>query len=110
MADINIGVSEAILAAGRALLSVDVLVAKQLVQAETAYMLTREMIQQNQGALAIPLITLSVAAIGQGLVAYAAEQTSAELYSRSTAEQTQRAFENSQSVYQAAVSRLQRNR
>jgi hypothetical protein len=109
MADIDIWVSEAVLAANRALMTVDALVAKQLVQAETAYTLTREMIQQNQGALAIPLIMLSAAAISQGLTAYAMEQVSAESYSTSTAAQTQRALKNCQSVYQAAVSRLQGN-
>jgi hypothetical protein len=105
----NSGVSEAIFAANKALLTADVLVAKQLVQAEAAYMLTKEMIQQKQGALAIPLIVLSVAAIGQGLTAYAMEQMLAESYSMSMAAQTQRALKNSQSVYQAAVSRLQQN-
>jgi hypothetical protein len=109
MADMNGGVSEAILAANKALLTVDVLVAKQLVQAEAAYTLTKEMIQQKQGALAIPLIVLSVAAIRRGLTAYAMEQISAESYSMSMAAQTQRALKNSQSVYQAAVSRLQQN-
>ena len=109
MADMNGGVSEAILAANKALLTVDVLVAKQLVQAEAAYTLTKEMIQQKQGALAIPLIVLSVAAIGRGLTANAMEQISTESYSMSMAAQTQRALKNSQSVYQAAVSRLQQN-
>ena len=109
MADMNSGVNDAILAANKALLTVDVLVAKQLVQAESAYTLTKEMIQQKQGALAIPLIVLSVAAIGQGLTAYAMEQMSAESYSMSVAAQTERALKNSQSVYQAAVSRLQQN-
>ena len=107
MADMNGGVSEAILAANEALLTVDVLVTKQLVQAEAAYTLTKEMIEQKLGALAIPLIALSVAAIGQGLTAYAMEQISAESYSMSMAAQTQSALKNSKSVYQAAVSRLQ---
>jgi len=109
MAEINTGVSEAVLAANKALLAVNVLVAKQIAQAEAAYALTSQMIQQKQGALSLPLIMLSALAIAQGLTAYAMEQMSAESYSTSVAVQARLALKNSRSVYQAEVSRLRKD-
>lgn len=108
MAEMNIGVGEAACAADEALLAVYVLVAKQIPQAEAAYALTSQMIQQKQGALSLPLILLSVSAIGEGLTAYTMEQSSAKFYSTSVASQARRALSNSRFVYQSEVSRLRK--
>jgi hypothetical protein len=70
-------VADAQTAADEAVVTAELSASSGVAEAEIAYSLTYQMIQQNQGALAIPLCGLAAAAIAEGLTAYEREQAAA---------------------------------
>jgi len=77
-------VADAQTAADEAVVTAELSASSGVAEAEIAYSLTYQMIQQNQGALAIPLCGLAAAAIAEGLTAYEREQAATAAFAAAT--------------------------
>jgi hypothetical protein len=94
-------------AAATAVATAELSAAAAIVPAETAYLLTYNMIKQNQGALSFPLIALSFTAITAGLAAYVRTQAAAAGSSTDITALFKHATEACQRSFAAAVRRAQ---
>src|ERR1700730_16930227 len=94
-------------AAAMAVAAAELSASAAIVPAQTAYLLTYNMIKQNRGALSFPLIALSFTAITGGLAAYVKTQASDAVTSTEVSAQFKDAAQACQDSFAAAVRRTQ---